>query len=157
MGRTDRASRVIDAAADLVYDALSDPAALAVWLPPPGMVGRFDSFDLRPGGGYRLVLTFTEAGRGTGKATPDSDVVDARFLEVVEGERIVQEVDFVSDDPAYAGTMTMTWQLTAVPGGTLVDVRADDVPTGISADDHAAGLSSSLENLDRYVSDRSGG
>jgi hypothetical protein len=35
--------------------------------------------------------------------------------------------------------------------GTRVDIIADDVPDGISADDHAAGLASSLENLARYV------
>jgi hypothetical protein len=29
----------------------------------------------------------------------------------------VQAVDFVSDDPAFADTMTTTWEITAVPGG----------------------------------------
>jgi hypothetical protein len=60
-------------------------------------------------------------------------------------------VDFVSDDPAFAGTMTMTWAVRAVDGGTRVEITADDVPDGISADDHAAGLTSSLDNLARYV------
>ena len=64
---------------------------------------------------------------------------------------VVQAVDFVSDDPAYAGTMTMTWAVTAVPGGTRVDFTADDVPDGISAEDHAAGLASSLANLAAYL------
>ena len=63
----------------------------------------------------------------------------------------MQAVDFESDDPALAGTMTMTWSVSDVEGGTLVDVRADDVPTGISAEDHAAGLASSLANLAAYV------
>ena len=59
--------------------------------------------------------------------------------------------DFVSDDPAYAGTMTMTWQVTAVDAGTRVDIVAEDVPDGVSAEDHAAGLASSLTNLAAYV------
>jgi hypothetical protein len=42
-------------------------------------------------------------------------------------------VDFVSDDPAFAGTMTMTWVVRAVDGGTRVELTADDVPDGISA------------------------
>jgi len=66
-------------------------------------------------------------------------------------ERVVQAVDFVSDDPAYAGTMTMTWEIAAVEAGTRVDIVAEDVPDGISAEDHAAGLSSSLANLADYV------
>jgi hypothetical protein len=69
----------------------------------------------------------------------------------VPGARVVQAVDFVSDDPAFAGTMTMTWQLSAVAEGTRVEVRAEDVPTGISAEDHAAGMASSLANLAEYL------
>jgi hypothetical protein len=86
-----------------------------------------------------------------GKATTDSDIVEARFVDVVPGVRVVQAVDFVSDDPTHAGTMTMTWELTALEAGTRVDIRADDVPAGISAKDHAAGLASSLANLATYL------
>ena len=60
-------------------------------------------------------------------------------------------MDFVSDDPAYAGTMTMIWEVTAVEAGTRVDIVAEDVPDGISAEDHAAGLASSLTNLATYL------
>jgi uncharacterized protein YndB with AHSA1/START domain len=121
------------------------------WLPPGGMTARFERFDARPGGSYRMVLTYRDA-RGTpGKATADSDIVEARFVDIVPGERVVQAVDFVSDDPAYAGTMTMTWAVTAVEAGTRVDIVAADVPDGVSAEDHAAGLASSLANLARYV------
>jgi hypothetical protein len=47
--------------------------------------------------------------------------------------------------------MTVTWEVTAVDAGTRVDIRADDVPAGISAKDHAAGLASSLANLATYL------
>ena len=147
MPRTDRASRVIAAPLERVYAALVDPEALEAWLPPDGMSARFERFDARPGGSYRMVLTFADASAEPGKATADSDIVEARFVDIVPGARVVQAVDFVSDDPAYAGTMTMTWAVTAVDAGTRVDIRADDVPDGISAADHAAGLSSSLTNL----------
>jgi uncharacterized protein YndB with AHSA1/START domain len=40
MSRTDTAVRVISAPPDRVYAALTDPDALAVWLPPDGMTGR---------------------------------------------------------------------------------------------------------------------
>ncbi|QKG19811.1 protein of unknown function DUF1486 [Actinomadura verrucosospora] len=98
-----------------------------------------------------MVLTYTDASSSPGKATPDSDVVEARFVEIVPGERVVQAVDFVSDDPAFAGTMTMTWEVTAAEGGSRVDIRADDVPAGISAEDHATGLASSLDNLASHL------
>jgi uncharacterized protein YndB with AHSA1/START domain len=98
-----------------------------------------------------MVLTYSDASGAPGKATADSDVVEARFVDIVPGERVVQAVDFVSDDPAYAGTMIMTWEVTAVDAGTRVDIVAEDVPDGVSAEAHAAGLASSLMNLAAYV------
>ncbi|HEX5302625.1 MAG TPA: SRPBCC family protein [Streptosporangiaceae bacterium] len=151
MPRTDRGSRVMAAPPGRVWAALVDPEALLAWLPPGGMTARFERFDARPGGSYRMVLTYSDPSGAPGKATADSDVVEARFVDIVPGERVVQAVDFVSDDPAYAGTMTMTWEIAAVEAGTRVDITAEDVPDGISAEDHAAGLSSSLANLADYV------
>ncbi|MEX1078316.1 MAG: SRPBCC family protein [Homoserinimonas sp.] len=151
MSRTDIASRVVTASPDRVYAALVDPDALVLWLPPEGMTARFDRFDAAPGGAYRMVLTYVDATASSGKATADSDIVEARFTDIVPGVRVVQEVDFVSDDPAYAGTMVMTWSVAAVDAGTRLEFRADNVPVGISAEDHAAGLASSLENLAAYL------
>jgi hypothetical protein len=45
----------------------------------------------------------------------------------------------------------MTWEVTAAEAGTRVDITADDVPDGVSAEDHATGLASSLANLAEYV------
>ena len=151
MPRTDIASRVISAPVERVYGAFVDPAALLAWLPPSGMTGTFERFDARPGGSYRMVLTYADASTARGKATADSDVVEGRFVDLVPDVRVVQAVDFVSDEPGYAGTMTMTWEVAAVESGTRVEIRADDVPDGISAEDHAAGLTSSLANLAAYL------
>jgi uncharacterized protein YndB with AHSA1/START domain len=151
MTRTDAASRLIAATPDRIFAAFTDPDELLAWLPPDGMTGTVEHFDLRTGGSYRLTLTYGDTSDGRGKTTTDSDVVEARFVEVVPDVRLVQQVDFVSDQPEFAGTMTMTWQLTAEEDGTRVEFRADDVPEGISAADHATGLRSSLANLAAHV------
>ena len=151
MPRTDTASRVIAAPRARVYAALVDREALTAWLPPDGMTARFERFDPRPGGSYRLVLTYADAADAPGKSTADSDVVEARFIDIVPDDRVVQAVEFVSDDPAFAGTMTMTWQLTEADGRTRVDIIAEGVPDGISEGDHATGLASSLTNLSKFV------
>jgi uncharacterized protein YndB with AHSA1/START domain len=151
MSRTDTASRLIAAPAERVYAALVDPEHLLAWLPPQRMTARFEHFDARRGGSYRLVLTYQDAGHGGGKTTADSDVVEARYVDLVPDVRVVQAIDFESDDPSFAGSMTMTWQVSPVEGGTLVEITAANVPDDISADDHAIGMASSLANLAEHL------
>lgn len=73
--------------------------------------------------------------------------VQGRFVELVPDRLIAQLVTFDSDDPAFAGEMKITWTFMPLPEGTRVDVRCENVPTGIRAEDHAAVLASSLANL----------
>jgi uncharacterized protein YndB with AHSA1/START domain len=152
MGRTDTAFRVLAAEPEAIYRALVYPAAVAQWLPPGGMTARIDTWDPRPGGSYRMTLRYGLV--GSGKSTADSDVISGRFVELVPGERVVQDAEFVSDDPAFGGTMRMTWTLRATEVGTEVRIRADDVPPGITAEDHALGLEGSLANLAEFVTRR---
>jgi len=151
-GRVDRASRVIRAARPAIYRALIDPQAWVRWLPPEGMSGQVEAFDPRPGGRYRMVLAYRSADHATpGKATPERDVVEGRFLELVPDRCVIHAVTFESADPAFAGTMTMTWGLADAPGGVEVTFTCEDVPRGIGAADHQTGLRSSLANLAAYV------
>ncbi|MEU3192006.1 SRPBCC family protein [Streptomyces sp. NPDC006992] len=154
MGRTDRAGRVVAAPRATVYGALLDREAVEAWLPPDGMRGRIERWDPRPGGGFRMTLTYLDPAAGRGKTSAVEDVVDVAFAELVPSERVVQRAVFEADDPAYAGTMTMTWQLTAVgEDRTEVTVTATGVPPGIDPAAHEAGLVSSLANLASYVED----
>ncbi|WP_150267480.1 SRPBCC family protein [Paenibacillus tepidiphilus] len=150
--RTDKATRIIQATPQQIYKALVDPAALAVWLPPKGMKGEMLEFDARVGGFYRMALTYLEMDASTqGKTTEDTDVVEGKFLEFSPDQRVVQLIEFESDDPAYAGEMTMTWSLAAVAEGTAVTILCENVPEGIRKEDHDEGLRSSLENLSDYI------
>lgn len=150
--RVDSVSRVIKASPRDIYQAYMDPEKLVSWLPPAGMKGRIEVFEPREGGAFRMILTYERpADSGAGKSSQDSDVMNGRFVELVPDRRIVQEGDFESEDPAFAGTMTMTWELKPVPEGTEVTVSAEDVPVGISQEDHEAGIGSTLENLAAFV------
>lgn len=147
--RTDTASRLIEAGPAAIYRAMIDADALVRWLPPDGMTAEMVHFDPRPGGSYRMILRYDTT--SAGKSGANEDVVDVRFLDLVDDAKIVQAVDFVSDDPRFSGTMTMSWMLTPVGGATEVEIVATDVPEGIDARDHAAGLASSLDNLALFV------
>ena len=150
--RTDSASSVIGATPEAVYGAFADPDALMAWLPPERMTGRVLEYDFREDGRYRIELTYGDrAGAGKAKTTARTDVTVGRFLSLVPGKRIVQSVEFETEDSSFAGEMIMTWSFEEAGAGTRVTITAENVPPGISQADHDAGLRSSLENLARYL------
>jgi uncharacterized protein YndB with AHSA1/START domain len=159
--RVDTAHRRIAALPEEVFRAFQNPGLLAAWLPPTGMHAHLEHFDLRSGGGFRTVLTY-ETHDAPGKYSQHSDVTETKIVAMDPPRRVVWAVQFPSDDPSFAGTMFMEWTLRAVltddpdetPGsqvhadmGTEVTVEAKDVPSGIDAADHVAGLESSLAKL----------
>jgi uncharacterized protein YndB with AHSA1/START domain len=150
--RTDSASRVIMASPRTIYKAFIEPESLVSWLPPKGMKGHIYKFDARDGGTYRMSLTYLGTDHSTlGKTSEHTDVVQGRFLKLVPDERIVQLVEFESEDPTFAGVMIMTWTLNAVPEGTEVTIVCENVPEGMRQDDHDAGMRSTLENLAAFT------
>ena len=147
--RIDRATRLIHAQPSKIAEAFAMPDQYIKWLPPAGMTGHALDYDFREGGRYRIELTY--ASPGAGKTSARTDISHGRFIALDPGRRIVMSVAFDSADPAFAGEMIMTWTFAPAPGGTQVTVTAEHVPAGISPEDHAAGLKSSLENLARHV------
>ena len=47
--------------------------------------------------------------------------------------------------------MTMTWEVNAVHEGSRVDITADNVPDGITQQDHVAGMTSPLDKLSQHL------
>ncbi len=86
-----------------------------------------------------------------GKTSAHEDVFHGQFLELVPDKRIVELVEFESDDPAFAGKMTVTTTLVPVEGGTAVTFICENVPVGIQPGDHYEGMMSSLKNLDTFL------
>ncbi len=151
MRRTDTAARVIPASAERIYAAFADARAVMSWLPPGSMKGRALEYDFREGGRYRIELAYDQtAPDGVGKTTGRTDLSSGRFLTLQPGRRVVQSVEFESDDPSFAGEMVITWQLDPAGSSTRVTVTATNVPAGISQSDHDAGLRATLDNLARY-------
>jgi uncharacterized protein YndB with AHSA1/START domain len=142
------ASRHIKAPPQAIYSAFIRSEDLVRWMPPQGAVRRIEEFDPRVGGRFRMVLTF---GNAPGKTSSASDVVEARFVNLLPDEQIVLAVQFASDRPEFAGTMTMTWSFSARDDGTDVSIVAEQVPVGISREEHERGMSSTLANLAEFV------
>jgi uncharacterized protein YndB with AHSA1/START domain len=115
------------------------------------MTGTMLAFTFSEGGSYRLLLTYNEPQHTPGKTSEDADEVEVRFVKLLPNERIEQAVTFKSDDPAFSGEMRIAWVLESVQNGTFVTVRCEDVPSGIGANDHHAGLQSTLTNLAAFA------
>ena len=75
-------SRLIDAPQEKVFKVFADPSHLARWWGPNGFTSTFNTFDLRPGGVWRLVM-HGPAGMNY--------LNESVFREVVAPERIVLE------------------------------------------------------------------
>lgn len=151
--RTDAAERLIRAAPQAIYDAHVIADSLAAWRRPEGMHARVEQFDPRPGGRYRMALIYDDPSSAAGKTSATEDVFEGEFIMLDPPRRIVEEIVFESDDPSFAGRMRLTTTIKSRDNGALVRIEASNVPSGITAEDHAAGLASSLANLAAFVED----
>lgn len=123
-----RVGRRVNAPRANVYRALLDAQAVARWMVPNGMTSRVHAFDAREGGFFRISLTY-DAPTGTGKTTAHSDTFHGRFVKLVTNERVVEVVEFETNDPALHGGL----------------------PRGLPAADNEAGWKSSLAKLAALV------
>ncbi|MDH7639209.1 SRPBCC domain-containing protein [Sphingomonas oryzagri] len=150
--RVDTASRVILATPRTLFRTFLDPETLVAWRAPDGMSARLHHFDPKIGGGYGLVLRHDEgASASAGKTRAREDEVEVKFLEFRPEECVVEEVHFISTDPAFAEPMRLTTTFEKDRDGTRVTLRAENVPSPISAENHKAGMLLSLGQLARLT------
>ena len=145
-------SRIIKATPRALYRAFLDPQAVAKWRPPTGMTARIFAFDAREGGGYRMAFDYSVEDHSVrGKTSDHSDGFEGRFATLDPDRRIVEEIDFESDDPDFRGTMRLTTTFEPVAAGTKVTVLCENAPAGIKDSDHQVGIESSLANLAAFT------
>ncbi|MEU3844943.1 SRPBCC family protein [Streptomyces sp. NPDC028635] len=148
---TTRLSRHVRAPRSSVYRALLDADAIARWRVPAGMTSRVHEFDARPGGRFRVSLTY-DAPASEGKSAAHTDTYHGHFAELVPDEKVVEVLEFETDDPALRGRMTMTTTLTdAQDGGTHVLVLHEGIPDAVRPEDNETGTRMALDQLARLV------
>jgi uncharacterized protein YndB with AHSA1/START domain len=141
-----RISRHIAAPRAEVYRALLDPRAVAIWRVPTGMSSEVHELDPREGGSFRVSLSFEETGRA-GKTTAHTDTYQGRFVKLVPGEQVVEELEFETSEEALRGRMTISITLSDAGGGTELAAVHEGVPPGVRPADNEAGWSISLAKL----------
>lgn len=148
---TTKLTRHIDAPRERVYAALIDPEQLVRWKVPDGMTMQVHEFDGREGGRYRISLTYDDPARA-GKSAGHTDTYHGHFASLVPNERVVETVEFETDDPAMQGEMTTTITLADAPGGgTNLSAVHDGLPRGVKPEDNDTGWRMAIDKLAKLV------
>jgi uncharacterized protein YndB with AHSA1/START domain len=145
-----RVSRRIDASPAVIYRALLDADAVAQWRVPNGMTSVVHAFEAREGGSFRVSLTY-ESPAAAGKSAAHTDTYHGHFRELVPNAKVVEVLEFETDDPDLRGEMTMTTTLTEVDGGTDVEVLHEGIPDVVPAADNELGTRIALDKLAALV------
>lgn len=148
MEQTTKNSRDIKAKAETIYQAFINPKALEVWLAPADMKGKVHSFDLKIGGGYSMSLFYPDTeNKLRGKTTGKEDRFTARFIDLSTNKKIVQAINFDTQNKEFAGERIMEVSLNAIDNGTRVTFFFKNIPIGINPADNEIGTISTLEKL----------
>ena len=120
----------IAARPETVWELLTDPEQAVRWM------GLAASFDLRPGGEYRVTVLSGNVASGT-------------FVEIDPPHRLVYtwgwETGISSSVPP--GSTTVEFELAGNEAGTLLRFRHSDLPSGEAAESHGHGWDHYFERL----------
>ncbi len=135
-------TRVFNAPADLVFDALTKPELVRRWLlGPPGWTMPVCEIDLKVGGKYRYVWR-NKDGREMG--------MGGTYREIVRPEKIVHTEIF--DEAWYEGESLNTWTLTEKDGTTTLVVimryGSQETRDGVLESGMESGVATSYNRLD---------
>lgn len=141
-------SILIKAPRSAVYEACLDADAIVRWRVPDNMIGQVDTFDPREAGIYRMSLAYRgPAGSPRGKSGDSVDCFQGRFVELIPDRKIVEAIEFVSEDTKFSGEMTITTTLTEDDDQTEMTMLFEGIPSGIRLEDNEAGSKQSLRKL----------
>jgi uncharacterized protein YndB with AHSA1/START domain len=143
-------TRHIGAPRALVYRALVDARMVAQWMVPDGMTSQVHEFDARTGGGFRVSLTYRDQS-SAGKTTAHTDTYHGRFVELEPDRKVVEVMEFETDNPAMRGQMRVTMTLSDDGDGTRLHALHEGLPAGLSPADNETGWRMSLDKLAALV------
>jgi uncharacterized protein YndB with AHSA1/START domain len=148
-------SQVLLAPPDAVYAALLDPGLIERWRVPEGMRSTVHTFDARAGGRFRVSLTY-DAPDAQGKSSAHTDTYHGTFEALVPGQRVVEVLQFETDDAQMQGEMRITTMLAAHPAGTRLTAIHEGLPPGVALEDNEVGWREALAKLSALLAEPGG-
>jgi uncharacterized protein YndB with AHSA1/START domain len=117
------------------------------------MTIRIHAFEPREGGSFRVSLDYVTA-EGAGKTSSHTDTYHGRFVRLVPGERVQEEIEFETSEPSLQGVMSISTTLADAENGTLLTAVHEGLPPGLSEADNEAGWKDALRKLADYLEKR---
>jgi uncharacterized protein YndB with AHSA1/START domain len=122
----------IAASPETVWELLVDPDQAIRWM------GQAATFDVRPGGGYRVGVIPGHTASG-------------EFIEVDPPRRLVHTWGWEGEDAVPPGSSTVEYELIPSGEGTLLRFTHHDLPSAEAAESHAHGWDHYLERLEKLA------
>ena len=133
--------RVLKANPEKVFRTLSDPNAIAWWIPPYGFLCIVHQMEFRVDGNYKM--SFINFSTGNGHS------FGGKYLEIKSNEFIKHTDKF--DDPNLPGEMITSVWLKKVSCGTELKIIQEGIPSVIPIEMCYLGWQESLDKLKRLV------
>lgn len=140
-------SRMIFAPEDVIYEALTDPAQLSQWLVPEDVQMDFQSFDLRPGGRYRLVAHRSDQQRLSERSN-SATVLNGRFVDLTWDQQVVHTVE---RDSGLPGCMRVSWRIEDQAAGSCVRVEVSELLSGLNGEALLEDIHEALVRLSKRI------
>ncbi len=118
----------IEASPETVWEFLVDPEKIRRWK------GELGTFDARPGGGYRIVVSLGHVAAG-------------EIVEVDRPRRLVYTWGWEGEDHVPPGSTTIEYELVPEGAGTRLRFVHRDLPSAEAAKSHAQGWDHYFERL----------
>ncbi|HEY9154329.1 MAG TPA: SRPBCC domain-containing protein [Opitutaceae bacterium] len=134
-------TRLIRASASRIFQAWTNPQQLALWLGPGECEVVSAEIDLRPGGQYRIYF----------RQDVKTSSVWGVYREIVVPHRLVFSWINDADTPGGSAESIVTVLFSERNGVTEVTVKQSGFTTSSIRDDHFAGWTMALENLERLA------
>jgi uncharacterized protein YndB with AHSA1/START domain len=106
------------------------------------------SSSIREGGRFKISLTYQNPEHSLpGKTSEDTDTVQGRFAELVPYGKIVEVVEFESEQSEFTGKIKFIASFADAGGGTEVTILCEDIAKSIRPEDNEMGCKEPLQKL----------
>lgn len=144
--RVDKASALISAPQESIYQSFIKEKSFRAWLTPPDMTNVLEAFNPVEGETFTVNLIYDDK-EAAGKTSDNVDRYTGVFKTLEPYNRVVFTVEFDTDDEKYKDVMEQEWLMVDQGNETEVIVTCRNVPESIDQGVHERSLIVALYRL----------